>query len=463
VGEINEEGEWAYDPTFKRLYLWPKGDVPENVEFTYREYGVRTYDGTSWNIVRGLTMRNSYTYGIYLYMASNMRIENNTVEHAFDCGIYAQAAQGKCENNRIADNTVKYSSATGIAMDRTAWNNTVEGNFVYATGTDQFGGDLMNGPSHGVYISGPAARVFNNRIDRTGSVALYLSGNVLGRDVSYNYITNAGLALSDTGAMYMGSFYAGLEKDHIHHNIIEDSFGCRTMDKQYDLGTAQTIENYSGDAQGIYVDEEGNNRIIEYNTVIGCSFAGILFHWAPSNIVQKNTLYGNDVAQVYLSGKNEPRKILVDDILVDNIMFATEAQQKTLYIGMNYDDVHFGRSDNNYFYNPHADRHIYVSRYVADEDGAIRVVREDMTLDGWRGLSGYDGNSREFAYLNQFSDIAIDHQKSSRIIYNPSLEVISVDLQSDTYCDVEGNKISGTVTLQPFESKILIPCDFEIP
>jgi parallel beta-helix repeat protein len=226
---------------------------------------------------------------------------------------------------------------------------------------------------------------------------------------------------------------------------------------------ALTIEKYSGDSPGIYVDEQGNHRIIEYNTVINSHMAGIFFHWAPDNLVQSNTLYGNGVAQVYLSGKNEPRKILVDDVMVDNIMFATEAQQKTLYIGMNYDDVHFGRSDNNYFYNPHADRHIYVSRYVADEDGAIRVVREDMTLDGWRGLSGYDGNSREFAYLNQFSDIAIDHQKSSRIIYNPSLEVISVDLQSDTYCDVEGNKISGTVTLQPFESKILIPCDFEIP
>jgi parallel beta-helix repeat protein len=358
---------------------------------------------------------------------------------------------------------VKYSGATGIAMDRTAWNNDVESNYVYATGTDQFGGDLMNGPSHGVYISGPAARVYNNRIDRTGSVGLYLSGDVLGRDVSYNYITNAGLALSDTGAIYMGSFYAGPEKDRIHHNIIEDSFGCRTMDKQYDLGTAPTIETYSGDAQGIYVDEEGNNRIIEYNTVIGSSFAGILFHWAPSNLLQKNTLYGNGVAQVYLSGKNEPRKILVDDVLIDNIMFATEAQQKTLYIGMNYDDVHFGQSDNNYFYNPYADRHVYVSRYVAGEDGAIQVVREDMTLSDWRGLSGYDGSSRDFAYLDQLGDIAINHDKSSRIIYNPSLEVMSVDLQSETYCDVEGNKIYGSVTLQPFESKILIRADFEIP
>ncbi len=55
VGEINEEGEWAYDPAQKKLFLWPKGDVAQNVEFTYRGYGVRTHANTSWNIVRGLT------------------------------------------------------------------------------------------------------------------------------------------------------------------------------------------------------------------------------------------------------------------------------------------------------------------------------------------------------------------------------------------------------------------------
>ncbi|MHC4519817.1 MAG: hypothetical protein ACYTAS_14610 [Planctomycetota bacterium] len=54
VDEINEEGEWACDPAARRLFLWPQGDVPQGVEFTYREYCVLTYGGTSWNTVRGL-------------------------------------------------------------------------------------------------------------------------------------------------------------------------------------------------------------------------------------------------------------------------------------------------------------------------------------------------------------------------------------------------------------------------
>jgi hypothetical protein len=105
---------------------------------------------------------------------------------------------------------------------------------------------------------------------------------------------------------------------------------------------------------------------------------------------------------------------------------------------------------NNYFYNPYSYRHIL---WTSDE----------LTLNGWRALSGYDGNSKDFSYLNQFDDITIDSPKKSRIIYNTSLDEISIDLESDKYCDVHGNKIYGSVSLQPFESKILIFSDFETP
>ena len=65
--------------------------------------------------------------------------------------------------------------------------------------------------------------------------------------------------------------------------------------------------------------------------------------------------------------------------------------------------------------------------------------------------------------MGQLSDLAIDSQKRSRIIYNASLDVVSMDLGSEKYCDVQGNKIYGKISLQPFESMILIPSDFETP
>ncbi len=202
------------------------------------------------------------------------------------------------------------------------------------------------------------------------------------------------------------------------------------------------------------MDEGGNHRILEYNTVIRSHTAGIYFHWAPGNAARHNTLYDNGNTQILLEGKNEGVKRLTDNDLSDNVMFATSAAQKTFCLGINYADVHFGRSDNNWFYHRCADQHIRVDWYNPDR-------REDLTLDGWRALSGYDGNSKDFAYLDRFPDVALDPEKRSRIVYNPSLDVIGVDLGTGKYCDVQGNKVYGKIYLQPFESKVLLRADYE--
>ena len=454
VGEINEEGEWAYEPSLKRLYLWPEGDEVQDVEFTYREICLCTTQGVSFNIVRGLTMRNAYQYGILVRWSHYVTIENNTIEHTYDCGIRLQSlGGGSCDNNQVLRNTVKHSCSSGINVDSTAAHNNVEGNYVYATGTEHFGGDLMNGPGYGLFIWGRFTRVYNNRIDRTGNTSLYMGGQPLNREISFNYITNTALATSDDGGIYTAGFYGGPEKDHIHHNIIEDVFGCRTMSKSRDIGLPVTIERYSGRSPGIYVDGGGTNQIIEQNTVIDSHYAGIFFHGGTDNLVQKNTLYGNKETQVILVGRTDERMQLVDDVVRDNIMFATDAQQRTLHLTTYYEDLHFGWSDRNYFYNPYASAHVYVDHYVAFHGGH---VRETLSLDEWRALSGYDPNSREFSYLSQLPGVTLRRPTESKIVYNASLDTITIDLGPDLYCDVQGNGIGGKLTLQPFESKILI-------
>ncbi len=455
VGEINAEGEWAYDPAQKKIYLWPQGEVPEGVEFSYRDNCLQSNSGTAWNVVRGLTLRYAYRCGIRLDRSHDMRIEDNTIEYAYFVGLHVYAGTGATgDYNQIVHNTIRYCADYGLSVDMACSYTNVEGNYVYAAGTDTFGGDLMNGPSWGMFISGLYTRVYHNRIDRTGLGGMYVFGQTLRRDVSYNYITSSGLALADTGGIYTGGgFNDGPEKDHIHHNIIADTIGCRTMDRRYDVGGLPTPQTYSGEGQGIYIDEEGNNRVIEYNTVLNCRSYGICFHWAPGNVVQHNTLYGNGENQVWFNGGNRDRQRLIDDVLLDNILFSTAAQQYTLSVGMDYDSIRFGQSDRNYFYHPYNNRHIFVSWY--DPSTKVRTT-QDLSLAGWRALSGYDRNSKEFSYLSELPQVRLARPAQSKIVYNASLDVNTVDLGPDLYCDVQGNGIRGKLTLQPFESKILI-------
>ncbi len=460
VGEINAEGEWAYDPAQKKVFLWPPGGVPDGVEFSYRQYCVRVNAGTAWNVVRGLTLHYACRDGLWLYRSNNLRIENNTIEYACSFGIRVQGDGSACDDNQILGNTVRYCGYGGIGVSRDCSRNNVEGNYVYATGTDTFAGDLLYGQTQAIYIAGPYTRVYSNRVDRCGWVGLYLFGPTLGRDVSYNYVTNTGLSLSDGGNLYTGGFSEVPEQDHIHHNILADAIGCLSMDRTHDNGLPPTVPTHSGNTSGLVVDEEGNNRVIEDNTIINAGLRGIALHWAPGNIVQHNTLYGNGGNQVWFNGDNNDRKRLIDDVLLDNILFSTAAEQYTLWVGMNYDGIRFGQSDRNYFCNPYSNRHIFVS-WLNPSNG-VRTT-QDLSLAEWQALSGYDRQSTDFSYLERLDKVLLAYPRKSRIVYNATLDVAAVDLEGRKYCDVQGNEVSGSVTLQPFESKILIALAEPIP
>jgi hypothetical protein len=103
-------------------------------------------------------------------------IEDNTVEDAYTFGICVQATEGACDRHQILGNTVTYSAFRGISVDRNSAHTNVEGNYVYATGTASFGGDLMNGQTHGINVTGPYTRVCRNRIDRTAYTSIYVAG-----------------------------------------------------------------------------------------------------------------------------------------------------------------------------------------------------------------------------------------------------------------------------------------------
>ncbi|KJU83548.1 hypothetical protein MBAV_004258, partial [Candidatus Magnetobacterium bavaricum] len=76
-----------------------------------------------------------------------------------------------------------------------------------------------------------------------------------------------------------------------------------------------------------------------------------------------------------------------------------------------------------------------------------------MTLQDWRTYSGQDANSKE----NWFT-LAASDKPLSVIHYNPTRENKTVDLGGKGYLDLDQVLLKGSITLVPFESKILIDC-----
>lgn len=179
-------------------------------------------------------------------------------------------------------------------------------------------------------------------------------------------------------------------------------------------------------------------------------------YWADvSALVQIHPDKEFAVRQVFFNGNDAERQRLVDDVLVDNILFATEAPQYTLHVGMNYDGIRFGQSDRNYLYHPFSNTPIHVSW----ADASQKTTTMDLSFAGWRARSGYDLQSRDFSYLESRPGMILARPRDSRIVYNPTLEAAIIDLEGKKYSDGDGTPLSGTVLLSPFESKILIALD----
>ena len=443
VSEINEAGEWAFDHTQNRVYLRPMAGSPENVEATVREAGIETAEGCSYHTISGLAVRYA-AHGIRICGAHHVIARENTIDYSYYVGILDSNAA----DTTITANTIRYTGYMGIQQDDLCTNGLIQGNTVFATGAEQLGDDLVYGNALGMAVNGSRTRVLNNRIDRSGYDGLYAGrGETSGREIAYNYITNSCLALSDGAGIYTDGHSSSLEIDTFHHNIITDVWGWRGGWARGEASYAGSTQSGRGEAYGIYVDEQGNNRIFEYNTVLHCGTAGMFFHWTQDNRLAHNTLYGNARCQILLAGRDDPRFTLRDNVTQGNLLIATTPDQKTLQVNLDTNDVDFGDSDQNRFYHPQSQRHITVCQYLGGDPCTAYSLAE------WREVSGQDAHSIDLSPSNdQGAGSAL-----SVIFANPSMGTMDVDLAGEEYWDVEGNLVKGKVSLGPFESIVLFP------
>jgi hypothetical protein len=96
-----------------------------------------------------------------------------------------------------------------------------------------------------------------------------------------------------------------------------------------------------------------------------------------------------------------------------------------------------GSSNNNYFFNPYQNSHIYAQ-------GA-------KTLAQWQAYSGMDGNSKTNWFTLTPGDPA-----NSVIFYNDTKVAATINLGHKKYLDLDQNQVIGSLNLAPFTSKVLI-------
>lgn len=186
---------------------------------------------------------------------------------------------------------------------------------------------------------------------------------------------------------------------------------------------------------GLYIDHNSNNVTASDNTIISSTVHGILYQDSTGTITG-NTLYNNSASPALWASQVDVTGGSFVGTLQNNILLGLQAKAATLSAD---NAAQLGTSDYNHFY--HANRAAHIS------------VQGDKTLAAWRTYSGKDAHSTEMisATLAQ-----------SEIFYNDTRLSKTFTL-TRPYVDLNGSSVVGSLTLQPFTSRILLPDLTPIP
>jgi parallel beta-helix repeat protein len=422
---LDEAGEWCYDASAGIVYLWlPKGDSPDNynIRGSIHKYGF--YARSKNNIViRDFEISQQAFAGIDFEDSKNWKIIGNDFVFPDAYGINNESSG---DNHFISKNKIAGANHLGIQL-RIDFSE-VSDNEILQTGLFNNLGITGNGRFYfgsAVFIRGKKNILKYNRIIDVNYNGIFFAGPE--NTVAYNYIKNICMVKGDGGGIYTTQPGSNPTTGSVvSHNIVINS-----------VGNKDGFTSKVSFGEGIYIDESAHGVTVEYNTVYKTSNAGIKLHKTDGNIVRFNTIMDARYSlQVLESSGSTPA------IISNNIMYSTSNgcvdnyEPRQLFVRTSSPNAIL---ENNVYRNSYESKGIF-----RDQDYC--------SFKDWQEKKGYDSGS-------QYYGNKLLPGETERLFYNDTKHTKTIDLGDKSYKDVFGKAITGSFTLEPFTSKILIGID----
>jgi parallel beta-helix repeat protein len=437
---LDTPGEWYFDREQRRVYLYPpRGKDPNDmlIEGSVRSMGLSISDG----VVQHVRFQHQQDIGLQIDGVSVVQycefegIGRDAKVSERGAGGSALHAKRNVQKARISHCSFRnnYNIAIHWQQDpNDTTSSVIERNVVQNSGAvDGYGG---SGSWHAVAIliaTGRNVRVQYNQIDKSGYV-----GILFGTDdnyAEYNIIKNAMHTLNDGGAIY-----TNCSRSTIRYNIILNT-----------RGGLESSGSWANISHGIWPEflREYRETIIEYNTIVNSGGDGIFL---PNNfdcIVRNNVCYDNDRYQFLMIGHEGRKQLNVkqNHLITGNVFYAAAPTQNTFY----FDDRNdYGTFKDNYFCKPFSDQLIHEGK---NWPGMGRS--NPFTLREWQEKFSWSDPTPK-TDLRKISGT----QDQSEIFINDSEQTKEIRLNGK-WRNLDGEAVSGSVTLEPFTSVILIKDD----
>ncbi|MGY4884092.1 MAG: right-handed parallel beta-helix repeat-containing protein, partial [Nanobdellota archaeon] len=428
--------EWYYNPSTSKFYIYFGNENPNNhiVKVASLDNGVNILS-KSYITFDGIAFEGFNNNGFYLDNSPHITIKNCDIKfinnNAID-GVGSGAGTSSYllfDNNTVSDINNNGFYLLGQFTHATISNNVINNvGLIFGTGYPK---DLA---SHAAIRVGPHGGdnqnsvIEYNTLTNIGYLGIAFMGtNIIVRN---NFINGFCLTENDGGALYTYQEDSQVRSASIVNNIALNGLGNIE-------GT--TNPSYDRAAPGIYTDGYTNGITISGNTVANCTYSsGWLNNGNTGGTFTDNTLYANRY-QIYTTSSSGIANMNIER----NILVSRDPSPSYAWF--------FYSSGGNFLPSTIVDYNYY-ARPIDNTNFMLLWMPPSpayyYTLEQWKSATGKDTHSATIS-------TPVASKNDIRFEYNPTKvdKIIPLDR---AYVDVTGKLYSGSVTLKPYTSIILI-------
>ncbi|MFW6326700.1 MAG: LamG-like jellyroll fold domain-containing protein, partial [Bacteroidota bacterium] len=432
---LDTAGEWYYDKNSGTLYLWTSnGNSPDNhlIRASVNDNAVIA-EGKNHISIEDLELLHSNSDGVYLNGCDYITVKNNAFILPDARAIAAESSSS--DNHVISNNYVNGANHEGICLkgsSHSITDNVIENINLFENIGVSGVGKPMGG--RGIYVSyGTQNVIKHNKLQNIGYNGIQMFEAPY-TTIENNVVKNACLIKEDGGGIYCfntSETNPGCEYSVVRGNIIDNVPG--------------TGEGYPGSLRqgcGIYMDDRIHHIKIENNTVSNVSCYGIYLHNNKYIDVVNNTIFDTGSAYRATGSYNATANSIKNNTIVN--LASSNYSGISAVLGMlSSKETSIVDID----YNVYVDHH---------REKPLRDMSDYTykTFSDWKTTTGKDANSK-------YKNSSLADGEYEKLFYNDTKQSKSFSLGSYVYKDLDENEISGSITLEPFTSKVLIKTNTE--
>lgn len=423
---LDKYGEWYYNPSTKKMLIYTNTQNPGTSVEISSINTIISINGPKYITLKNLVIEGSNTVSIYISNAQYININNCTINASAINGIEAS----NCSQITFDNNTVSNTKNNALFFYQSCSYSSISNNYIVNTGYMAGAGESGDGSYDAINVEGGNITIEKNTIDSTGYVPIGFRGDAA--IVRNNIVKNYCYIKDDGGGIYGGGSGYGCDQVFVQKmSYVTDNMVLNG------IGAPEGTNNDYDATHGIYLDDNASNVEITGNTTANIRTSGLFLHNAHEIKITGNTVF-NCRMQFLIQFNNCTYGKVRNINFNNNILFSRTSAQQVINFQSTDNDVNsFGSFNYNSYCRP------------LNENSALAIYYNNYNLSQWQNMYGQDLNTKVTPTYLTNTDGAI------RFEYNDTKSPIVVSL-NDRYIDVNNNSYIGSVTLQPYTSKILL-------